>query len=102
MQYLFLGKQPQAQQQQFYANQNYSSYTPELFDDMSSSHQSQDVSPPSSMMTPQQPTPTGQSAASPQMMFQGQDLLSNPMANVAMQYGQSFMPAGKEFVEKKV
>lgn len=51
---------------------------------------------------PQQPTPTGQSAASPQMMFPGQDLLSNPMANVAMQYGQSFMPAGKEFVEKKV
>ena len=72
---------------------------------MSSSHQSQDVSPPSSMMAPQQPhqpTPTGQSAASPQMMFPGQDLLSNPMANVAMQYGQSFMPAGKEFVEKKV
>lgn len=72
---------------------------------MSSSHQSQNVSPPSSMMTPQQPqqpTLSDQSTAAPQMMFPGQDLLANPMANVAMQYGQSFMPAGKDFVEKKV
>ena len=99
----FLGKQPAQQQQQFYQpTQQQNSYTPELFDDMSAYHQQpQQTTPPSSMMQPQQPH-----TQPAQMTFPGQELLQDPMANMAtnmaMQYGQQFMPAGKEFVEKKV
>lgn len=34
--------------------------------------------------------------------FPGQPFLQDPMANMAVQYGSKFVPAGKEFVEKKV
>ena len=67
---------------------------------MSSQQHQQQHSPPSSMMSPQQPQ--YQAGGATQQSFPGQDLLQDPMASMAMQYGQSFMPAGKEFVEKKV
>lgn len=34
--------------------------------------------------------------------FPGQPFLQDPMANMAVQYGSKFVPAGKEFVEKKI
>jgi len=101
--YYIIGKQQQTHQhQQFYQPHHQASdpYKPELFDDMSSynqmpQHQQQQ---PTAHNIPSQP-PNQQA---PQMMFPGQDLLKDPVANMAMQYGQSFMPVGKEFVEKKV
>lgn len=50
---------------------------------------------------PQQQQPmTHQQQTQPQ--FPGQNLMNDPMASMAMQYGSAFVPAGKEFVEKKV
>lgn len=80
-------------QQPFYQPQE-QSYTPELFDDMSYNQQV-----PQHHFQPQQ-VPSQQTGS--QQMFPGQDILKDPVANMAMQYGQSFMPAGKEFVEKKI
>ena len=34
--------------------------------------------------------------------FPGSNVLSDPMANMALQYGQSIAGQGKDFVEKKV
>jgi len=96
------GKQPPQQQQFYQPSQQQNSYTPELFDDMSAYNQPpQQTTPPSSMMQPNQPMQPAQ------MTFPGQELLQDPnmanmATNMAMQYGQQFMPAGKEFVEKKL
>ena len=53
---------------------------------------------------PVQPHLQQQQPESPQQSsFPGQQILNdNPMAGIAMQYGSQFVPAGKEFVEKKV
>lgn len=55
---------------------------------------------PPSPYTPQ-PPPQPHHGGQPQM-FPGQQILQDPMASMAMQYGSQFVPAGKEFVEKKV
>ena len=89
---LLQGARVQTQQQTFTSN--------ELFNDISTPYNTT----MSAQNFPVQPHLQQQQPESPQQpSFPGQQILNdNPMAGIAMQYGSQFVPAGKEFVEKKV
>jgi len=90
------GNQNNQQNQYYQPQMETSGYSPELFDiPQHQQQQQQQYHQPQQMMSPQP------QQAQP-AMFPGQDLLKDPVASMAMQYGQSFMPAGKEFMEKKI
>jgi len=73
----------------------------ELFEDISTYNNPSMMQQPPSPYTPQPPPPQTHHGGQPQM-FPGQQILQDPMASMAMQYGSQFVPAGKEFVEKKL
>lgn len=69
-----------------------------LFDDTSGAAQGYSGYGGPQMMPQQQ----GQYGNYPQQNFPGSQILSDPMANMAMQYGQSLAGQGKEMLEKNV
>jgi len=67
----------------------------QLFDDTSGYGNQNMMQQPNAAM-PQQPQ------SQQQQIFPGQQILNDPMASMAVQYGSQFVPAGKEFVEEKI
>ena len=86
-------------------NQTSAYNSSDLFDDMSyqeTAQQQQFYQPQHQQQSFQQQHQQQQQMNQSQSEFPGQELLNDPVASMAMQYGSAFVPAGKEFVEKKV